>query len=937
MREVSLIFAVCLLSSCAVTFIDAGPTFADGTDGAERRSSAGVVYQLAGDQNAMYAVSLNAGVWQRLQGDRWRQLPNSSALATAIAIDPTNPRHIATSDRNNDASDSGSNSTWFDLSLSGVRESFDGGDSWQVTMLAVSVFSSLRTAGTCQSVSTLAIPAVTFTPQGTLVIGTPCGIGRKLQTEGAFNFIVSPPDISFVNALAVSRTSTSDSIVWALGQRRSTGAFVLLSAPSSSRTPDQDAANWTITDIPPTIGTTPIPFASGQPGPPGDAFSIAAFGNTAVLLLAPPTGNKTNLIYFQSATSQFSTQTLDGANNGTGWGGRRSLRSVSIRPPFLPGNGARVFVNAGQNVLEATDTDESGQLKWKSVATANCGDCDNPDPVHSDLWDVLPAADSDDFWLACDGGVFEHHDGFRSINAGLFTQHIHKITVVSGRGGKGGSLPNVDYATSDNDAWFRNGAAGSDLTAGWDSYGQLGDANWVAADRGNGALSLEVRDGLNATLTDFGVDAPDGTSHVGGDLFPIACSIGSNGDCGNAAVSEGSFKVLQTGPGGPFGNTGVDLDVSWLAALPLERSDDGKARPLSTSLAQQVQGATGTAVLLRNFAFAVSPSASQSEFNGWFLVASDVPVGATRLWESVKDGDYLWNTVYYVCLCDTASTGPARVFKRADSASGWQEIHVTVPVGSRTETLDVLRPTETSNRAEIGGPLFVDPLDPDRLVVLTTHGIALSNDGGTTWALDDALTRLLTASGMYPLASGFPSGNSVGVVLATRGLRFMYASDVAFGWANRQLAVASPFTGVFVRVSDDAPWLNAESALPQVHTPVSSIAFWGPELYVGFEGRSLVMTDNLFRSRQASYFKLAFSPITQTLSVRLLGSTGSPLKGSSLKETIVGSDGAVTIQTVTTTDLGDVPLLPPAVPGARVFLEFDGNDTWARANTAFHL
>src|ERR1700686_464206 len=193
---------------------DISPTTPNLTVGGGR-SSAGVTLALAGDDTALYAVSLDAGVWKSEMGDRWTQLSGSPERASCIAADPNNPFHLAVGERNGDA-------VSINLNTSGLWESFDGGQMWTYSCNPLTV----------QGCTSQAVPAVVFTQASTLFIGTACGIGRKTLADANFDFSKSPPNIGSITALAVSETK-----VWA-------------------RTPDKllasanDGLTWTIIPIP---------------------------------------------------------------------------------------------------------------------------------------------------------------------------------------------------------------------------------------------------------------------------------------------------------------------------------------------------------------------------------------------------------------------------------------------------------------------------------------------------------------------------------------------------------------------------------------------------------------------------------------------------------------------------------------------------------------
>ena len=207
----------------------------------------------------------------------------------------------------------------------------------------------------------------------------------------------------------------------------------------------------------------------------GDEFSLAAFGATAITVFAPlpDRQNHSEILYYNYPSDKFFAQELDNANDGTGKGGRRSIRSFPLRPPFNVGDGTRIFFNAAQDVLEATGIDLTGRLEWKDAVRAS------NDPVHSDFWDIIPDEETG-FWLATDGGVYRRDGSISSFNDGLATHHIHTLSAMFGKTARGSdTVTDLAYATSDNDAWFKSGSAP------WSTYGKLGDANWTAADRGN--------------------------------------------------------------------------------------------------------------------------------------------------------------------------------------------------------------------------------------------------------------------------------------------------------------------------------------------------------------------------------------------------------------------------------------------------------------------
>jgi|GEM_PF-2538954 len=939
--SVPLLAAGC--SGCVATYRDVGPDFDDARNEDWRGSSAGLIYQLAGDRNTLYAVSLNAGIWRRKSGERWHQLSQSSPLTTSLAVDPTNPRHLVSGDRNNAGTDS--DPANYDLSLSGLWESTDAGDTWQLVYSPLTRVADASAPAYCVNIQSQSIAAVVVTPVGTVLAGTPCGIARRATGASTYDFPPIPAGLAAITAFAVARISsvpaasgaargsrpTTSNLIWALARNVPGTVLTLLWS-------DTDGSTWNAVALQSPVNGYGVPQATGEEMARGDDFSLAAFGDSVAMVFKPTPDqeNKTGIVYYNRSTRTFSAHLVEAGNDGTGWGGRRSIRAIPIHSPYSIGDGVRIVLNTAQGVFDGEGINRSGMVKWRKQITAHCRDCQDPDPMHADIWDVLPASDNDDLWVATDGGIYAKSDTLGSFNAGLFTQHIHTLSLIEAPLGLGG--PRLDYATSDNDAWFSPGPMPGSPAAVWRSYTVLGDANWTAADRGNSRISLEVRDGLSADITDFGDGPPNGSSHVGGDNFLLSCrqTAGNPGACSDADVLPRNFRVVQTGSRSLPYRTGGLLDVVWLTSLPLQYKNGDTVTNLSSGvLSDQVKTASSP-VLLRNSALAVQPDINTSQFKGWSLESGSVPTSASRVWVSVENGHHPWEAVYYVCVCDHVAT--AHLFKQKTRSAPWEPVVVKIdqPSGS-VITRDILPAWEDAKKTVRGttGPVWVDPINPNRLVVLTTVGVVISNDGGASWTEDRTLTLLLTNSWQYPFATGYPAGSDLGVVLGTRGLRFMYASDVAFGWGDDQLAVASPFTGVYVRGGVNQPWLDLTQALPRPLATVSSLAFWGRELYVATEGRSLVQTIHSYDARMGAVFDRTVSPRTGARTIRLLRSDGAAVANSRVSLTTITQNGVLQASALTSTAMGEV-VLPSGLPvGTRIFLRYAGDSSAAPAETAF--
>ncbi|HEX8089358.1 MAG TPA: hypothetical protein VF762_10925, partial [Blastocatellia bacterium] len=152
--------------------VDTSPDLANYTDQTFRGSTAGLTSAIAGNYNALYAVSLNAGVWKSVEGRRWQQLPKSPPLAYSIAVDPNEPAHLVVGERNGD-------SIAASLNRSGVWESLDGGNSWSYVL-------DPRAINACGS---QAIPSVAFDALSNIYAATGCGVVKKPAGATAFQVL----------------------------------------------------------------------------------------------------------------------------------------------------------------------------------------------------------------------------------------------------------------------------------------------------------------------------------------------------------------------------------------------------------------------------------------------------------------------------------------------------------------------------------------------------------------------------------------------------------------------------------------------------------------------------------------------------------------------------------------------------------------------------
>ncbi len=740
-----------------------------------RASTAGLTLQVVGSHKALYALSLNAGVWRSDNGGPWHQLPESSRNATCIAVDPTNSNHLVVGERNGFAIDMKTNRC-------GVQESFDSGNHWRYT------FDPLST----QKATSQVVPAVAFDPTGNLYIGTANCIGVRRRNHRTFDFSGSPIGTGLVTAI-----SATSHAVWA---RTVTQLLVSSNA----------GASWSVLSIPSRIGEDKVSFSSR-----GDAFSLAATPNLVVMpcILSPgKRDNRNSVLIYNIESKEWRTATL-ASGNGTGLGGRRFTKAYADN----------LLYGAGQEIHQAKVNDRPSDanlpIPFDQPVQTNWGGPygSPPHDIHSDTWDMHLdpgfGISNNHAWIACDGGVFTASAELRKANIdpnqlfnhrwlpfndGLHTHHVHTITALE----MPGAFARLAYPTSDNDAFY------FDPKLGWMNEAWLGDVNWTLGDVGNPNLALMVRRSSGfAMLTAFHQGFPEG-SQVGEDeAFTISNDEHYDGPTSLSVIQTNSDEKLDY----PL------LDAVRLVDLPLKTYDGaGKL--------QEVPGPLGEGpkrtVLIRNRAFAASPDANRTKYSGWTLERDSIPLGTTAFWTS---GGHT-NPTYY-------AYGSGHLYR--SRRSGWE----TLPNISSGKSFEILEGNQF-------GPAFVNPFDPDILLVLAKDGVKTSHDGGASFTDDTSLTKLITENGKYPIMVGELTGNGRGVILATRSNASATLGQVAFDRHHPGImAACSPFTGVMIS-NGSGHWTSIRHALPSPLPAIVSISIANDAIYCATEGRGVLRIPN---------------------------------------------------------------------------------------------
>jgi hypothetical protein len=133
---------------------------------------------------------------------------------------------------------------------------------------------------------------------------------------------------------------------------------------------------------------------------------------------------------------------------------------------------------------------------------------------------------------------------------------------------------------------------------------------------------------------------------------------------------------------------------------------------------------------------------------------------------------------------------------------------------------------------------FVSPYDPKLLYVIDGDHIRRSNDGGTTWQVDESLERMVTCNGRIP-ADRDEATDTTQVVL----------SDMQFDPFNPGRRFAVGVGGAFM-TTDGVTWQRVLDTGAMRGLPTNCYFDWSsapsdPSLYVGFAGRGIVKINEL--------------------------------------------------------------------------------------------
>ncbi|MEO8417021.1 MAG: hypothetical protein ABI472_25380 [Ginsengibacter sp.] len=831
-RPSAFIIILIVFSNCKVALIDISPDRPNGeVNGGV--STAGLVLNMAGDKNALYAIGLNSGVWKTQLNangifDAWKQLPQSPRYADCIAVDPGLPNHIAVGEREGDG-------IFPAQSNSGLWESYDGGKTFDPKYYFNPLWHPCRQDNTTQVVN-----GVVITNSSTTIITTPCGIARKeyLSKEFKYADLGIAVDEGGFTAIAMFKdwivARTSNLIFISNDDGKTWGQPIIIQYnfqnQSFAENSQGELYSICIVQEPETNNVFVYIPATRNPNSPCLGSDK---GLDNCLGVESSTCNYSSFLVFNKSNNTWNYQIIRERGIGVGWGGRVFMKSFfspyNYLKSIVSGNTNLIYCGA-QNIFKAKKILSDGTAEWENIANANvCGEPKKSD-IHGDMWDYLLDPSGEYSYVSCDGGVYDYgltpkqstidlstDNKYVNLNEGLHISHIHEA-FVAGYLGNRPANEHYGYGAQDNGGW--QSISVGNATNWKNIYG--GDANFCRGDQGNPNFIVTGTHLEAAVLQTFDNPAPAGVP-IGG----IAISHDQNCKCRNY---YSSFQFIQT-----MANEGPRfyLDAVMLATLPLTFTTDNK----NFTTIPQFAGTSGL-VIMRNTAFALTPDIDKlnNGNTGWNVEVNNLPTGVQGMY--VAGGH---NDPTYFLICN--QSGNTLLFKRKKSESQWTPINLP----------DKVTINNYSPGADQHAPFFVNPYNASELYVSCADGVyhgslqlGVGNSHGIFiyqyfFKKDEQLTILVTGNGKYPVNTDFPGGNGNNVVRSNQSnLNAMFPlSCISFNrYHPQQVVASSPYTGVFYKNGDNE-WKDFSDILPKPFTPVSSVNINNQGIYVTTEGRGI--------------------------------------------------------------------------------------------------
>lgn len=840
--------------------------------------SAGIIYAIAGTADALYAVSLNAGVWKLSPSNRWMQLSKSPRYAMSIDVDPNNSLHVLVGERDGDAINAR-------LNDAGLWESYDGGTSWTYAL------NPLSAPGGCDS---QAISAVAFTPDSAVVATTACGIAWRPSPHKYGIFSRRLVQFSFPampEAEAMVGIGVAQHRIWA----RSRSAKLIFSV--------DDGATWS--------AVTAISPDTGNPQR-GMDFSVAGVDGAAVMpIIIPgqPDSRKCGLLVYRTATQDWETIALSDENgvdpclsDPNGLGGKASVRifNDSDGKPVLTFNTSEYVLRVDPNADFSAFTTKR-LLSSSDIQTGGPRALDprfqNKDQIHADLWDFFADLKKDAYFAGGDGGVVQNRPGLQwsVLNSGLHTQHIQAMDVMASNG-----FSRIVYATQDNDGWY------ADLnTLQWGRTG-VGDANWTSADQGNSNFGQISRQVSLGELVEF--------ANKSG---PPTISIN---DLGPPCVSDPQFlQFVQTLPS----ETPGALDAVMLVRRPCL---DASGQPFVFADSLKSLSENGSPVVIRNRNW----SANHDFGNGqsWEIMADNLPMGAHTVFVSNghqnphlfaqstdPNGEVLYQHHFVRFAGDIWEPLYSGLIAPSSCARGLFGWYV---------------------------PAYVNPYNDANMLLLTPSGVvarakgAFADDPVMTALLTDSGTYPISSSFCGATVS---TGNNNAFPYVARMLGTPTLGRVIFSPSGSRL-ISSPYSGAFFDAGDGV-WRNFHELLPSPLSPVFSAGFDGNAAYVALAGRGVIKIPSPQKAKIATYITpmSGYKPHLgggQFILGQLHAADGMTLSSTPVSIRLTDPAGNIIFDIAgMQTDSAGRLLAPFGADGTEVSLTYTGDTTYAATNTRY--
>lgn len=326
-------------------------------------------------------------------------------------------------------------------------------------------------------------------------------------------------------------------------------------------------------------------------------------------------------------------------------------------------------------------------------------------------------------WMACDGGIYRSDDGGVSWRLGscLATLGPIDVAVLSYKGATG-----LCMGTGDNSGFFS-----SDGGQHWKTQEYQGgdnDCNFSDPRQPSRLIVFAPRRGSTGT---------------------IALYANGSGGMADGAIGTSQLKNI---PGPTLNGTARSWNAVSSAVLQ-------GYRPLVLSLPSESPKPDGDLVIVRTRGDGSQVVLRTTKLSG-ITAPADWNTGATSDGPGVRcfqQGPVLPTGAITVVQSSGGQTSPTfyvgdpqqhRIWKWTSGMTNWQPM---VPANGSGPKLAL--------------QWFVDPYRPARLYVLdaTSATVQRSDDGGSSWSSDHALTQAISESGSYsiPLADSFYGGEAV--------------------------------------------------------------------------------------------------------------------------------------------------------------------------------